>query len=104
MTAKHFGVDLDGHTSRQVDYDLIESYDVIAAMETRQYNFLRKTFPEFREKIFLLPLFDLNDNPVSRGYGVYNITDPFGKDEKEYRECFQKISSCIVGLLKNINK
>jgi protein-tyrosine-phosphatase len=104
MTAKHFGVCLDDHTSRQVDYDLIESYDLIAAMEARQYNFLRKTFPEFREKIFLLSLFDLSNNPVFRGYGVYNITDPFGKDENEYRECFHRIVSCIIGLSKNINK
>ena len=97
--AKTLGVELMGHRSKPVTEDMIENTDMIFTMEYRQAAFMRKTFPDHVQKIFLLPLFDKNFPPAEDYALRYNIPDPYGKAEKEFLECFRKIESSIEGFL-----
>lgn len=97
--AKTLGVDLMHHRSKPVTTDMVEDNDVIFTMEHRQAIFMRKAFPGHVSKIFLLPLFD-TDPPRSGDNALrYNIPDPYGKEEKEFLECFRKIEGSIEGFL-----
>jgi len=103
IAAKSFGVDLQDHASRRIGYESMESYDLIAVMETWQYRYLRNLFLEFREKIILLPLFENNDGISRDRYSIYNIKDPYGKNMDEYYDCFARIEKCIAGLFHRID-
>lgn len=102
LTAKRFGVDLQDHKSMRINYGLMETHDLIIAMETWQYRYLRKIFLEFRGKIILLPLFEKYDGISMDSYSIYNIKDPYGKDMDVYNECFRRIDKCIGGLFNKI--
>lgn len=102
--AKHFGINISEHRSRSLTYALMESFDVIAVMEAWQYRYLKKIFQEFKDKIYLLPLFE-NRNHRKRGdkYSHYNIKDPYGKSVSEFIECYERITKCLDQLLPNNN-
>jgi protein-tyrosine phosphatase len=100
-SARGFGVDLRDHASRQLRYDLVESNDMILAVEAWQFKYMRKLFMEHRDKIFHLPLFCAIDR--FRIYEHYNIRDPFGRDLASYNQCFERVKTCLSGLLDRLN-
>jgi len=99
--ASTFGVDLSNHTSQQVNKKIVKSFDMVLAMETSQYNALRKIFPEYRDKIYLLPLFCPHENRCWRRYNYYNIPDPYGKYVDVFEDCFERIRDCVQNLMYN---
>jgi protein-tyrosine phosphatase len=104
ISAKEFSVSLDDHSSRKIEYSMIESYDMVIAMEVWQYKYLRKMYLEFEDKIFLLPLFDIKYKKSESKYDHFNIKDPFGKGISYYNECFKRIEINIESLFDLINK
>ena len=104
IAAKSFGVNLQDHKSRKISYSLLESSDMIIAMETWQYMFLRKMFKKIRDKIFLLPLLENINRNSENKYNIYNIKDPYGRSLEEFIECYKRIESCLEGLFYNIRK
>jgi protein-tyrosine phosphatase len=101
IAANDFGIDLQGHKSKSINYRMMESNDLIVVMEVWQYKYLNKLFAEFNDKIFLLPLFGNNTESLNN-YSVYNIKDPYGKSQDDYNKCFDRIRCCIEGLFKDI--
>ena len=99
--AANFGVSLDDHRSREVDEDLMSACDMIIVMEVSQFQRLRKIYREFRDKIFLLPLFG-NKSRLLRGFSLSNIPDPFGKSSDKFQCCFEAIRECLDELLRKI--
>ncbi|MCP2501024.1 MAG: hypothetical protein NCA08_05605 [Deltaproteobacteria bacterium] len=97
--AKTLGVELTDHRSKLVTAEMIENTDMIFTMEHRQAMFMRKTFPDHVQKIFLLPLCDTKPPSIGDYALRYNIPDPYGKSEKDFLECFRKIESSIEGFL-----
>lgn len=93
--AKRFGVDLEDHRSQPISSDLVESYDMIVAMEVWQYAELRSSFPIHREKMFLLPLLFHNGMGGKQGYAAYNIPDPYGGPANAFKACFDRLSGSI---------
>ena len=102
IAAYNYGVNLQDHKSRSINYRMMESFDLIVAMEVCQYKYLNKLFAEFKDKIFLLPLFDNNIELLNQ-YSIYNIKDPYGKSQDEFIKCFDRIKHCIEGLFKDIH-
>jgi low molecular weight protein-tyrosine phosphatase len=100
VVAREFGVSLDEHKSKRLERDMFASFDLIFTMEARHFKFLRKKYPEFRKKIFLLPLFDSEPAAGFGSYSRYNIEDPYGQGQQAFRLCFLKISRCIKLLIK----
>jgi protein-tyrosine phosphatase len=99
FAARKFGVNLSEHASQQVDEAMMDSFDMILAMEAKQYNALRSMFSAYREKIHLLPLFNIRENESFKGYRRYNIPDPYGKPLREFEACFERIQDCVQNLL-----
>ncbi|MBE9571533.1 MAG: hypothetical protein IMF11_12965 [Proteobacteria bacterium] len=81
---------------------MVETFDMIIAMETWQFQTLKKAFPRYQDKVFLLPLFDTRGGTKLGGFARYNIQDPYGKSLTEFHACFQRIERCIKGMLKRI--
>ena len=98
--AADLGVSLEDHRSREVDEDLMSACDMIIVMEVSQFLRLRKTCREFRDKIFLLPLF--GNSRHLRGFSFSNIPDPFGKSSDDFQCCFQAIRESLDELLRKI--
>jgi protein-tyrosine-phosphatase len=101
VSAREFGVDLRDHASRQLRYGLMESHDIVIAVEAWQHKYLKKMFMEFQDRIFLLPLFRIDAS--HNAYDKYNIRDPYGRNSSAYDECFEIIDKCIAGLFHSID-
>ena len=95
QVARRFGVDLENHRSQAISPELVESYDMIIAMEAWQYAELQSSFRQHQEKIFLLPLIDTNMQGKEQGYAAFNIQDPYGGPADAFEKCFERISHCI---------
>lgn len=93
--ARQFGIDLENHRSQPISLNLVESYDMILAMEVWQYAELRSSFPLHHEKMFLLPLLDPDGVSEEKGYATFNIRDPYGGEPSAFEKCFERISRCV---------
>ncbi|GFO63697.1 protein-tyrosine-phosphatase [Geomonas paludis] len=92
------GVDLTGHYSRPVTAHDVNGADLILAMEYSQYHNLREMFPSSKDKIHLLGCYSTASYKL-----CLNIYDPFGREEKDYDACFNKIKTCINALICSRN-
>ena len=99
-TAKKFGVDMQSHTSRPLTLELVEEYDIIVAMEAWQVQKMKKQYPKYLRKFFLLPLFDSAKPPNTEAISQYNIEDPYGKSADRFYASFRRIERCIESLVK----
>lgn len=97
--AKDFGVDLEGHSSQQITLEQCQVSDLILAMEGWQWRELRRRFPSCKNRIFLLSQFAPKGDFGIKGYNKYNITDPYGKGDGDFRICFQRIECCLDGIV-----
>lgn len=100
LAAESFGIQLNSHKSRKITKEMLESFDMIIAMETWQVQAAKKAFPNYKEKIFLLPLFYTKDWVKRGGFSRFNIQDPYGKNLNEFHVCFNRIKECIEGLFR----
>jgi len=92
--AKHLGLDLKSHHSRQVDASLLAQSNLVLVMEAGQKEALQIEFPAEREKIRLL-------SEVVDGTS-YDILDTFGLGEDAGQDDAQELSGLIVSGFKNI--
>ncbi|MEW6419884.1 MAG: hypothetical protein AB1480_17510 [Nitrospirota bacterium] len=81
---------------------MMHASDMIFTMETRHLKTLRELFPQFNNKIFLLPLFERNSTKMRGSFYLYNIQDPYGKSFDEFRVCFHRIEKCLNKLFDDI--
>ena len=98
--AQKLGIDMNFHTSRPLTHELVDGYDVILAMEAWQLQQMKRQYPKYSSKFFLLPLFDPIKYNNTQKFLQYNIEDPYGKTKDRYQESFQRIERCIKGLVK----
>jgi len=102
--AETFEIDLSEHRSKKIDENLIATSDMVFGMEVWHVRSLRKTFPQYREKIFLLAPFENSPSAVYNLYGTLNIQDPYGKELSVFIRCFERIDACLKGLFSKIQK
>ena len=100
VTAGRLGVDMNSHTSRPLTQELVEGNDIILAMEAWQLQKMKKQYPRYSRKFFLLPLFDPLRNSKTDAVAQYNIEDPYGKSADSFFASFRRIERCIENLLK----
>ena len=99
-TAKELGVDMHSHMSRPVTLELVQEYDIILAMEAWQVQKMKKQYPKYLRKFFLLPLFDPARPPRAEAISQYNIEDPYGKSADCFYASFRRIERCIENLVQ----
>lgn len=100
--AKPYGLNLENHRSQSISLELVESYDMIVAMEVWQYAALRSSFERHHAKLFLLPLLGPPGLPAHRGYAAFNIYDPYGGPPSAFNECFERVCTCLKSLFTTV--
>jgi protein-tyrosine phosphatase len=95
QTAELFDVTLAGHRPRALTRELMDAHDMILVMEGSQMDLLRTMYPDLRNRVFLLPLFDEGTSGLER----YSIEDPFGLPRPSYEACYRRIDRAVVALL-----
>lgn len=97
--AAAFGVSLEGHHPRLVTPELVARHDVVFVMEPSQLDTLRRRWPDYRERFFLLPLYE----PPAEDRGAFervHLVDPFGKGPAAFAHCYARIDAALHGLLR----
>lgn len=97
ITSKTFGLDLEGHLSKGLEFCDLENADMILPMEFWQYRRLIKLFPHKKENIMLLRFFSSFPENL-----LCNINDPFGQSEKQFEKCFEQIKRAIINIKAQI--
>ena len=80
------GIDISGHTSKQLTPDMMAEADLILTMTKAHKMILVMSQPEFKEKIMTLSEWAETDEDVS---------DPYGGDLDKYRNCRDQIKGLI---------
>jgi protein-tyrosine phosphatase len=96
--AKAFGVSLERHQPQLLTRDLMAAHDMIVVMEGRQMELLQARYPDLRDRIFLLSLFE---DGVS-GFERYTIPDPFGLPHAIFEACYRRIDHAVVAMLVSL--
>jgi protein-tyrosine phosphatase len=98
VAAAERGVPLDTHRPTQLTPDLMTTYDLVVVMEAGQLRWLRRAYPDRRDRIVLLSLMDNRQI----GYARYHIADPFGQPIDAFRECYRRIDDALIGLRRAV--
>ena len=99
--ARYYGVNIENHKSKQIDRRNIELHEMIIVMDVSQYDQLKHQYPIFREKIFLMSLFEKNAYSKYSPYILYNIEDPYSKTVEIFNACYQRIERCMQGMFED---
>jgi len=92
------GIDIGGHRSQPLTPALIESCDLVLAMEEHHRVAAERMAPRFGERIHLLSRFAAGDDAVP----PIGIPDPIGGDREEYRAAFDQIREFLLRALPRI--
>ncbi len=94
--ASRYGVDLKAHEPQLLTPQMIERAEMVVVMEHAQFTQLRARYPMFRDRIFLMSLWD---DEAAGAYARYNITDPFGQPIDDFDACYARFSRAVNRLL-----
>ena len=89
--AARFGVSFGSHVPTQLTRDLLADYDLTFVMEAGQLAAVRRLYPEFADRVVLLPLVE----PGTSGYARYNIADPFGHPPQAFHDCYLRLERVL---------
>jgi protein-tyrosine phosphatase len=102
--AKDFGINMEGHRSVLLDDDLVDSSDMLVAMEPKQVRVMQEKYPHKRDHFFLMPLFEKGWEKSYFGWQKYHLQDPYGKGRVAFFECFDRVQKCVHGLMAALKK
>jgi protein-tyrosine phosphatase len=95
--ARAFGVRLDAHRPVPLTRSLLSSFDLIVVMEASQFAFLRQSYPDAMDRIWLLSLLD---EPY--GYDRFHIADPFGQPQAAFNTCYRRLDDALRLLVRAV--
>jgi len=97
-TAAELHADIAEHRSQGLTRKLVEESDILFALASNHKAYLEHHFPEARENVFLLKLFDRD-----REDDIYeDIDDPIGRSLTMYRECGREIDAELDRILPRL--
>lgn len=100
MACAELGVDISGHRARMLTRDLIETTDLVLAMEEHHRMAAVKLAPREAGKIHLLSQYAAG----SEGNAPIGVDDPIGGDLDEYRSTLREIRRYIEQALPRIRE
>ncbi len=89
LTVAKRNIDLTSHTSRNIDAGMLESADAVYTMTGAQKELLSHIFPQYAKKINTLL--------------EHDVSDPFGGDEEEYKNCADEIYQGLEKIIGGIS-
>lgn len=90
--ARIYGLSLDCHVPRPLTRELVASHDLVIVMEAGQLRYLQEAFPDFRDRLFLLPLYD---DGARDAYERFNIADPYGQPDAVFEVCYGRVTRAL---------
>lgn len=87
------GLDISRHKARTINQEIVDGSDLVLCMSEEQTNSLRHSFPEAKEKFYLLTEFC-----GSRG----DVEDPSGRPTRAFEECAGQLEGLLEVLLEKI--
>jgi protein-tyrosine-phosphatase len=91
------GVDLSGHSSTQIDADIVSGADYIFAMEKMHVDYITGRYPGAKGKTHLLRRFaGMNGGP--------EIQDPIGQPDEVYLKSALEIKECVTRVYEKVVK
>jgi protein-tyrosine phosphatase len=85
-TLNAHGISASDHIARQINGRLLESADLVLAMEKRQIAALLALSPALRGRAFLL----------SRWSGSRDIADPYGRSQEKFDSAYAQIDAAVI--------
>jgi protein-tyrosine-phosphatase len=98
LASQEKGIDITGHSARPLDRALIRSSDIILCMEPSHAEWVLSIDSSIYEKVYGLADFS------GVACSGRKIADPYGCSLREYRVCFDAISTCIDNFLLSLKK
>ena len=89
IVAGEHDLDLEEFSSRSFTREEAEKADLLLCMTSNHKYIIGSKYPELKKKIFTLKEFCGKEGDIS---------DPFGGDLQEYRNCFREIRECLVNI------
>jgi protein-tyrosine-phosphatase len=91
-----FGIDLTSHRSKVLDIDDIRGAWLILAMTEEHKRMILDIYPESADKLYTLKEY------AESADGETSISDPFGGDYENYRECAFEIQSALIDIMDKV--
>lgn len=95
VAAEH-GFDLTRHRSRGIRRQDVATSDLVIAMEARQVDRLRESFPDAHATFALLRAYERGP---FREEDPSDLSDPMGEALPTFRACFRTIRTCVDHLV-----
>lgn len=94
LEAKKRGVSLAQHETARLSEEMIAGSDLVMLMDAYHLKELKRRYPESVSKSMYLGAL-LFGRP-----GGLNIRDPYGREPKAFKECFERIDQALANLVK----
>ncbi len=94
------GVDLSTHVTTAVTEQHIQTAGLILLMDGSNYSMIRKLFPAALTKSMYLGALD----PKQSVFSALEVPDPYGKSDKAFASCFDKIDRSLDELVLAISE
>lgn len=91
--ARKYGLDLEGHSARQVNDDVIFGHDLIVVMDEGHFQWMRSAYPEDRARIV----------KMMHWMGGHDIPDPYRRSVLVYEAVFRKIQQGCAEWCRQLN-
>jgi len=88
------GIDFSNHISMQITEKDAKNSHLILVMEKRQREFLRKQFPQMKNKVFMMKEY--------AGEGETDIVDPIGLPPPAHKQKLEEIETTLHEILPKI--
>jgi protein-tyrosine-phosphatase len=93
------GVDLGNHLTSSVTEQNISAADIVFIMDGSNRAMIRRSFPSALAKTVYLGALD----PERKPFSSLEITDPYGKSDEVFGQCFEKIDRCLNQFLAMVS-
>ena len=92
LAVKERGIDLSGHRSQPLTYELVEQSDLIVVMTADHRFHLVEDFPEVGNRVFLIKSFGTSKVPA-------DVSDPYGGSLNTYKRIWDEIDRALSDLI-----
>lgn len=90
-------IDISKHSSKPVNVEIIRESNIIICMALNHYSYLRKKYPEFKNKIILLKQYANTKQLINP-----SVADPIGHDMLFFNNTFSEIQREIKRILPTV--
>lgn len=96
---KNEGIDISDHRTKPMTKQSLDEADLILTMTKSHKNYILDLFPYTKGKVYVLGEF-----AEGKGDEEFDVSDPFGGDEKVYKQAAEEIKQYLQKVLQRLEK